>query len=544
MKSLVAVIALTATFAQAADFPVAEKTGAAIQAAIDAAAAAGGGRVVVPAGVYPTGSLTLRSHVEVHLEKGAVVQGSAKYDDWGAFPESAMPKMYRALLHAYDAEDIALTGEGAFDGNGMAFFKTDERIFGRFYKGVAARPKILIMVRCRNVRFEGVSFLNPPSWTLHIIDSEHLLFRRAKLWNDLMCINCDGLDLDGCRHVRVEDCDFHTGDDALVVRAILWPGGSPRAVLEDIVVENCRFESACQCIRIGCSSDDTIRDVHFRNVTFRGFNGVNFDYPENYLHATDEGFLDAHDITFENVTGELDGRPIRVKAAPGVKLRGLRDVLFRNVTLTGKSPSVFESNWYSPMERFRFENVTLDGVRQPDGEVDVVQRNRNPLRRTKPGEYNYKPPADYVPQVYREVAEPTLAAVRSAIDAVVTNATGGVVVVPEGTYAGGGLSLPSRVELRLRKGAVLRMDGALAAEKAERVALTGPGVLEMAQPARFAGCRGVRLDGVTLKAPGKVSLVLRDCTDVAVDGVTARTEMRNCREVRGVAETGKIQCDR
>ena len=81
-------------------------------------------------------------------------------------------------------------------------------------------------------------------------------------------------------------------------------------------------------------------------------------------------------------------------------------------------------------------------------------------------------------------------------------------------------------------------------EKAERVALTGPGVLEMAQPARFAGCRGVRLDGVTLKAPGKVSLVLRDCTDVAVDGVTARTEMRNCREVRGVAETGKIRCDR
>jgi len=518
----------------AEDFPVTEKTGAAIQVAIDAAAAAGGGRVVVPAGVYPTGSLTLKSHVELHLEKGALVQGSTNYFDWGSFPESAMPKMYRALLHTYDAEDIALTGEGVFDGNGMAFFKKDERIFGRFYKGVPARPKLLIMVRCKNVRFEGPSFNNPPSWTMHIIDCENLLFRKVTLWNDLMCINCDGLDLDACRHVRVEDCDFHTGDDALIVRAILHKGGSPRAVMEDVVVENCRFESACQCIRIGCPSDDTIRDIHFRNSTFKGFNGVNFDYPENYLATTNEGYLDAHDITFENITGDLDYYPIRMKAAYGVKLRGIRDVLFKNVTLTGKKPSFFESNWYSPMERIRFENVTLDGVRQPDGEVKIDQRNREPLQRTKPGEYNYRASEYYVPQIYREVTESTLSAVQDAIDAVATNATGGVVIVPAGEHAGQELVLPSRVELRLRKGAVLTLSGTLIAKDAEKIALTGSGEIKLAKPAQFLGCREVRLDGVTLNAPeAGNALELRDCTDVAVDGVTARIATTTCHTIRG-----------
>ena len=113
--------------AYAGDFRVAAEGGRAeIQQAIDAAAAAGGGRVVVAPGVHPIGTLRLKSHVELHLEKGAVLLGSTKRDDYDDFPRdvcSVSPESsYRALIQAWDADDIAITGKGTIDGQGPAFY--------------------------------------------------------------------------------------------------------------------------------------------------------------------------------------------------------------------------------------------------------------------------------------------------------------------------------------------------------------------------------------------------------------------------------------
>ena len=116
---------LAAVAAHAGDFRVAAEGGRAeIQQAIDAAAAAGGGRVVVAPGVHPIGTLRLKSHVELHLEKGAVLLGSTKKEDYDDFPRdvcSVSPESsYRALIQAWDADDIAITGKGTIDGQGPA----------------------------------------------------------------------------------------------------------------------------------------------------------------------------------------------------------------------------------------------------------------------------------------------------------------------------------------------------------------------------------------------------------------------------------------
>ena len=526
-------VLLAAGSAVAATVTVSEKSGKAIQAAIDEVAKAGGGKVIVPAGVYPSRTLRLRSRVELHLEKDAVVRGGTNSSDYAQFP-SKVAKMGRSLLQAWDAEDIALTGEGAFEIPGLAFFDTEQRRFGRFYLPRRGRPEMVLFHRCRNVTFKDVSFLRSPSWTMRLRLCENLDFRRIKVLNDHMFINADGIDFDGCRHVRMSDSDFLTGDDSIIMRAIREPGSAEKVVMEDVVIENCRLDSACQCIRIGCPSDDTIRDIHFRGLTMKGFNGINFDYPAVYLSRTDEGCVDVRDVTFEDVTGALDGCAVRIACASGVKIRGVRDVLFRNFDVKSKKPLVFYGNVYSPVERIRRENFVLNGERLADGAFEADCTSAKPLRRTQKGEYNYKEPAPYVPPKFVTVAEKSGTAVQRAVDEVAANGTGGCVIVPEGEYPCEEIVLKSRVELRLRKGA--RLGGKrlrVTAADATSVALTGAGVLagDGGKVVELVRCRDVRLDGFTVVGAAKGWLSVRDCDDVSVAGVCVAG--RDGKDVRG-----------
>jgi len=119
------------------DFPVVGKDGAAIQRTIDVAAAAGGGRVVVGPGEYPSGSLRLRSHVELHLQKGATLVGGTKSEDYYDFPVeicSVRPEnSSKVFLYGWDLEDVAITGEGVIEGQGPEFFdRTALAWSGRF----------------------------------------------------------------------------------------------------------------------------------------------------------------------------------------------------------------------------------------------------------------------------------------------------------------------------------------------------------------------------------------------------------------------------
>ena len=366
---------------------VKELTGAAIQTAIDKVAAAGGGRVIVPAGVYPSGSIRLRSRVDLHLEKGAVVRGGAKSEDYFSFPEeicSIKPeKSAKVFLYAWDAEDFAITGEGQLDGQGLAFFDTSSlKLGGRFFaKPPVERPRMVQLVRCRNFRFEGVTFWNSPCWTMLIRQCADIVFEGIHVMADLRIINSDGVDFDTCRHVRVRNCTFRTGDDCFAIRAIRDVGSTAPAVTEDIVVEDCTLCSACQTVRMGCPSDDEIKDVTFRNIRATGYNGINFDYPARYLRRGDDGFMSIHDIVFENVTGEFQGQALRICTEPGVKIRGVRDVTFRNLNVTSARPTEFRGNVYSKIERIRFDKVVINGKAQPDGCQAVDCSDARPLKR-------------------------------------------------------------------------------------------------------------------------------------------------------------------
>lgn len=413
MKNMFFALATVATlWAQAVDVTVKGRSGRDIQSAIDQVAAQGGGRVVVPAGDYQTGSLRLRSHVDLHLDKGANLLGGAKSEDYDSFPAeicSIKPEgSSKVFLYAWDAEDIAVTGEGVIDGQGPKFFDTKAvGKWGYYPKPPVERPRMVQFVRCRGVRLQGVTFKDSPCWTMLIRLCEDITVDGILITADQKMINNDGIDFDGCRRIRVGNSRFKTCDDCLILRAMREKGASERIVCEDVVVSNCVLNSRCQTIRLGCPSDDTIRNAVFRDIVAEGNNGIFADFPERYLRSDDEGYMDIRNITIENYTGHFTGSAVQIVSEPGVKVRKVDGFVFRNLKVRSRRPLRFIGNQGHEIGSVLLENVsadveakgdpvlvagcaglvykdvTLNGAVQPDGAVASKAGSNVPLKRAK-----------------------------------------------------------------------------------------------------------------------------------------------------------------
>lgn len=248
-----------------------------IQRAIDACAGAGGGRVVLPAGVHESGTIFLRGGVTLHLEKGAVLSGSRDIADYFVKPVVNGARINNgvatALVFAEKAADIAITGDGVIDGNGESFWERNatppdwalaRKPIGMWIPGFGtrtrARPRALVLlVECRGVRIEGVTLLGSPAWTLHLLACEHVLIRGMALRGAVDGSNTDGVDLDACSDVLLEDCDIETGDDALCLKNTnTW---NLRRPSRRITARRCRLASTTHGFTIGTETQDDFEDI-------------------------------------------------------------------------------------------------------------------------------------------------------------------------------------------------------------------------------------------------------------------------------------------
>ena len=214
----------------------------AIRNAIDALSAQ-----VRPSGVSPgkvlTGPIHLRSSIELHLEKGCEVIFSTRRENYLPAVFTLFEGMrcwtYSAQLYARDCHDIAITGEGVFDGQGFSWWylvavypegpqklhesceqhvPVEQRVFTTEEQGL--RPGMLHFVACRNVLIEGCTFRFSPFWTLHPAWCESIIVRGIRVINPYdHAPNTDGCILQGCRRVLVEDVWVDTGDDAVCLKA-------------------------------------------------------------------------------------------------------------------------------------------------------------------------------------------------------------------------------------------------------------------------------------------------------------------------------------
>jgi len=229
-----------------------------IQAAIDSLRE-GGGRVTVPPGTWYSGTLWLRSGVELHLEAGAVLKGTNQPEDYPFWDSTVEGKAVsrrvgpRAFVRAYDCENVAVTGLGMIDGDGGCGGTID----GPY--GAEGHPQNLQFVHCRNVTVRHISLRNSGSWMQVYHACDKVLLDGISVWNHPGHHTNDGLDIDGSSNVKISNCDIDSHDDALVFKST---GPSP---CRNIQVVNCHMRSNCHGIKFGTESVGGFENIRISN---------------------------------------------------------------------------------------------------------------------------------------------------------------------------------------------------------------------------------------------------------------------------------------
>jgi polygalacturonase len=262
----------------------------AFRAAIAACSRAGGGRVVVPAGVFLTGPIHLESSVNLHLQADATIRFSHEPADY--LPpvltrwEGVELMGLSPLVYAFEKHDVAITGEGTLDGqagperwwpwkggNHPQSQKPDrDRLFAQAEAGVPVeqrvygaghylRPQFVQTYRCRNVLIEGVTITNAPMWVIHPVLSRNVTVRNVKVVSSGP--NNDGCDPESSSDVLIEGALFDTGDDCIAIKSGRNADGRRVGVpSERIVVRGCRMRAGHGGVTIGSEVSGGVRDVY------------------------------------------------------------------------------------------------------------------------------------------------------------------------------------------------------------------------------------------------------------------------------------------
>jgi hypothetical protein len=227
---------------------------AALQRTIDAAASAGGGTVIFPPGKYLSGSLDLKSHVTLQLEKGATLLGSPHRPDYRRVN-------FFGLLLADQQQDIAVCGKGEIDGQGTLLAADTRRLAdeGELPRATEGERPVLINFRdCTNVTVRDITLRDSASWVEDYRDCKHLDIENITV-RSIAAMNNDGIDIDGCVHAVVRGCDINSEDDGICLK-------SGDQACDDVLVENCRVRSSCNALKFGTASAVGFRNIICRNL--------------------------------------------------------------------------------------------------------------------------------------------------------------------------------------------------------------------------------------------------------------------------------------
>ena len=211
----------------------------------------------MPAGHYKTGTIVLRSKVNLHLEKGAILFGSTDINDYT--PQRTTYVSLRTntptvqLIWADDVEDVTIDGEGIIDGRGKAFPKlswNDEGI---------TRPHLLRFVQSRDIQLKGITLRNSGCWMQHWLACDRVKIDGITVINRNN-YNNDALDLDGCHEVTVSNMICDSDDDGITMKST-----SPR-LCENIAITNCVVSSHCNAVKLGTETNGGFRNITIQNI--------------------------------------------------------------------------------------------------------------------------------------------------------------------------------------------------------------------------------------------------------------------------------------
>jgi polygalacturonase len=314
----------------------------------------GGGVVLVPAGLWLTGPIVLKSNVNLHLQAGATLLFTK---DFSQYPLVAgnwegLPQMRnQSPISAAGAVNIAITGKGIIDGNGDAWrmVKKDKLTESNWKKLVASggvlsddkktwypsekslkgsklqnpgvispekvaayydsvkdflRPNLFMVSNCKDVLLDGITFQNSPAWCLHPLMSENVVVRNIVVKNPWYAQNGDGIDVESCKNVWIENSVFDVGDDALCMKSGRDAAGRERGMpTENVYIKNCTVYASHGGFVIGSEMSGGVRNVYVSNCTFVGADiGLRFKTARGRGGIVENIFV--KDIFMKDIPGE------------------------------------------------------------------------------------------------------------------------------------------------------------------------------------------------------------------------------------------------
>ena len=245
----------------------------ALQQALDACVAAGGGEVLVPAGNYLTGSLVLGSRTTLRFEAGATLTGSPDVADYPfvqARWEGEFRPSHRALLSAAKADDVSIIGPGTLVGPSVALAQLRPR-----GPDTGRGPVMIEAAECQDLLIEGVTVRYQRLWSVHPMLCERVVIRGVTIRSSLN--NGDGIDIDSCKDVLVEKCDIIGGDDAISLKSGRGLAAmNLRRPTENVLIRDCILRSTrFAAIGFGTEMSGGIRHVRVEHCTLSGVeNGI------------------------------------------------------------------------------------------------------------------------------------------------------------------------------------------------------------------------------------------------------------------------------
>lgn len=249
-----------------------------IQKAIDAAHLVGG-RVIIPSGgTFMSGSIQLKSKVNLFLEKGAMLLASSDYDDYtesnlisnityGKVIETVLPQ--RAFISGFQADDMIISGEGIIDGNAEGFIEKHGQYIHVMRRPAMGRdqylerPFTIYIIESERVVIKDVTITNPAFWALRITGCNNSEIHSIKILTDRMVPNADGIDIDRCRSVLIKDCTLITADDCISLKSCSETNSY--GDLSDVVIKNCYMKTTSGAITIGTESVGLIKNILVEN---------------------------------------------------------------------------------------------------------------------------------------------------------------------------------------------------------------------------------------------------------------------------------------
>ncbi len=370
---------------------------AAIQKAIDQLAANGGGTLEIPQGNFLSGAIYLKPGVNLHLDKGAVLQGSTNILDYPELEtriEGHFQVWIPALLNASNVDHLRITGEGTIQGGGQPYWDefwaaraADKNVTNLAVK----RPRNIFIQDSKDVLVSGILLRQSGFWNLHLFRCDGVVVENVDIRTPRRSPSTDGIDIDSCQnvaihgcyisvdddnigikgnkgtsalddktvppneHIRISDCTFGLGNSALTL-------GSEATLVRDVVIENCKLTGTEKnCVLKLKLRPDT--EQHYENITARN---ITVDNPAAQLVSIQPWtqFFDlqgkpapsqlATNIILENISGTLHDFGV-VNGPAKSTVSGLT---FKNINVKLNNPAVSVKN----VKASTFDNVTINGV--------------------------------------------------------------------------------------------------------------------------------------------------------------------------------------